>query len=83
MVLRGGHDESMEVRIREAGVDDCPALAALHLRTALFAYGSIIPPEAPRPNLDHLILDWERRLGDLKFRTPVVMSRLWATTSQG
>jgi ribosomal protein S18 acetylase RimI-like enzyme len=55
----------MEVSIRQAGVDDCPALAALHLRTALFAYASIFPSDAPRPRLDYLILDWQRRLGGL------------------
>jgi len=83
MVPRGGHNESMEVRIRQARVDDSPALAALHLRTILFAYASIFPSEALRPYLGHLILDWERRLGDWTFRTPVVMSHPWATTSQG
>jgi GNAT superfamily N-acetyltransferase len=55
----------MEVSIRQTRVDDCPALAALHLRTALFAYASIFPPDAPRPKLDDLTLDWERRLGGL------------------
>jgi ribosomal protein S18 acetylase RimI-like enzyme len=64
-VAPGGHNEPVEVRIRQAGVDDCPALAALHLRTALFAYASIFPSEAPRPKLDDLIRDWERRLGGL------------------
>lgn len=63
-----GHNEPMEVRIRQAGVDDRPELAALHLRTALFAYASIFPSEAPRPNLDHLTLDWERRLHGLHAR---------------
>jgi hypothetical protein len=82
MVPRGGHNEAMEVRIRQARVDDSPALAALHLRTALFAYASIFPSEAPRPNLDHLILDWERRLGGLDIPNAVVMSHPWATTSQ-
>jgi ribosomal protein S18 acetylase RimI-like enzyme len=52
----------MEVRIRQAGVDDSPAVAALQLRTALFAYASIFPAQAPRPTLDQLTLDWERRL---------------------
>jgi GNAT superfamily N-acetyltransferase len=55
----------MEVSIRQARVDDCPALADLHLRTALFAYVSIFPCDAPRPKLDDLTLDWERRLGGL------------------
>ena len=59
---RGGHNGRVEVEIRQAGVDDSAALAALQLRTALFAYASIFPTEAPRPTLDQLALDWERRL---------------------
>jgi ribosomal protein S18 acetylase RimI-like enzyme len=55
----------MEVSIRQARVDDSPALAALHLRTALFAYAAIFPSDAPRPKLDDLTLDWERRLRGL------------------
>jgi GNAT superfamily N-acetyltransferase len=55
----------MEASIRQARVDDCPTLAALHLRTALFAYASIFPSDAPRPKLDDLTLDWKRRLGGL------------------
>ena len=35
----------------------------LHPRTALFAYASIFPPEAAPPELHHLTLDWEQRLG--------------------
>ena len=61
----GSQNELMEVSIRQARVDDCPALAALHLRTALFAFSSIFPSDAPRPKLDDLSLDWERRLGGL------------------
>jgi GNAT superfamily N-acetyltransferase len=59
------HNGPMEARICQASVDEAPALAALHLRTALFAYASIFPPEAPRPELDRLTLDWERRLRGL------------------
>jgi GNAT superfamily N-acetyltransferase len=55
----------MEARICLAGEEVAPALAALHLRTALFAYASIFPPDAPRPNLDRLALDWEQRLRGL------------------
>jgi ribosomal protein S18 acetylase RimI-like enzyme len=64
-VAVGGHNEPMEVSIRQARIDDCPDVAALHLRTALFAYTSIFPSDAPRPKLDDLTLDWERRLGGL------------------
>ena len=46
-------------------MNDAPVLAALHLRTALFAYASIFPVDAPRPKIDHLTLDWERRLSEL------------------
>lgn len=60
---RRGHNELVEVRIRPARGDDSPNLAALHLRTALFAYASIFPPEAAPPELHHLTLDWEQRLG--------------------
>jgi len=52
----------MEVRVRPATVDEAPALAALQRRTALFAYASIFPPEAPLPDLDQMTLDWQRRL---------------------
>ena len=34
----------MEVRVRQATIDEAPALAALHRRTALFAYASIFLP---------------------------------------
>jgi GNAT superfamily N-acetyltransferase len=59
------HNGPMEATICQASVDDAPALAALHLHTALFAYASIFPPEAPRPELDRLTLDWEQRLRGL------------------
>ena len=55
----------MEVSIRPARVDESPVLAALHLRTALFAYTSIFPSDAPRPKLQDLTVDWRRRLGGL------------------
>ena len=49
---------SMEIPIRRATGDEAPALAALQRRTALFAYASIFPPEAPQPDLDRMTLDW-------------------------
>ena len=55
----------MEVWVRQATVDDAPALAALQRRTALFAYASIFPPEAPQPDLDQMTLDWQRRLSGI------------------
>ena len=62
-VVMRSHNEPMDAKIRQASVDDAPALAALHLRTALFAYASIFPSDAPLPKLDHLTLDWKQRLG--------------------
>jgi hypothetical protein len=59
------HNGPMKARICQGGVDDAPALAALCLRTALFAYASIFPPKASRPKLDRLALDWEQRLRGL------------------
>ena len=59
---RRDHNALVEVQIRQARVDDAPDVAALHLRTALFAYASIFPPEAAPPELHHLMLDWEQRL---------------------
>jgi GNAT superfamily N-acetyltransferase len=61
-VALGGQNELVEVSIRQARVGDCRILAALHLRTALVAYASIFSSEAPRPKLNDLTLDWERRL---------------------
>jgi len=55
----------MRVRIRQATVDQAPALAALQRRTALFAYASIFPPEAPQPDLDRMTLDWQQRLNGI------------------
>jgi len=55
----------MEVWVRQATVDEAPALAALQRRTALFAYASIFPPEAPQPDLDQMTLDWQRRLNGI------------------
>jgi len=55
----------MEARIRRASVDEAPALAELQRRTALFAYASIFPPEAPQPDLDRMTLDWRRRLSGM------------------
>ena len=52
----------MEIRIRQATVGEAAALAALQRRTALFAYASIFPPEAPPPDLHRMTLDWQRRL---------------------
>lgn len=50
----------MTVRAGDAG--DARPVSALHLRTVLFAYASIFPPEAPRPTLSGLERDWTWRL---------------------
>ena len=60
----GGQNEPMEVSIRQALVDDCPALAALHPYRPI-RYASIFPSDVPRPKHDDLTLDWERRLAGL------------------
>lgn len=51
---------SMEARIRQADLGEAPALAALQRWTDLIAYDSISPPEAPKPDLDQMTLDWHR-----------------------
>lgn len=56
---------SMEIRVRRATVADAPLLAALQRRTALLAYASIFPAEAPKPDLDVMTLEWQRRLSGL------------------
>lgn len=53
----------MEIKVRQASPVEALALAALQRRTALLAYASIFPAEAPKPQLDQLTADWERRLG--------------------
>jgi len=68
----------MEVWVRQATVDEAPALAALQRRTALFAYASIFPPEAPQPDLDQMTLDWQRRLSGIHAPpTPVDLQQKW------
>ena len=56
---------SMEIRIRQAVADEAPALAALQRRTALFAYSSIFPPEAPQPDVHRITRDWQQRLSGM------------------
>ena len=46
--------------IRRGSVDEVNVLAALHLRTALDAYGHIFPPEAPPPTLAEVTDLWRR-----------------------
>jgi len=48
-------------RLRRSCDRDVPALAALHLRTALHAYAHIFPPDAPPPDLAELTGDWGAR----------------------
>jgi Acetyltransferase (GNAT) family len=52
----------MGIRVRQADTAEAPALAALQRRTALVAYDPIFPAEAPKPDLDQMTLDWQRRL---------------------
>jgi GNAT superfamily N-acetyltransferase len=51
------------VGVREAGADEAPAVAALHLGTALHAYAHIFPPEAPVPVIDDVVGQWSSWLG--------------------
>jgi ribosomal protein S18 acetylase RimI-like enzyme len=52
-----------EVRLRAARPGDAEALARLNLRTALFAYRDIFPPEAPVPVHDDMVALWDGWLG--------------------
>jgi GNAT superfamily N-acetyltransferase len=52
------------VAIRRARPDDIEMLAAVHLRSALHAYGGIFPADAPPPELDQLVDGWQRALRD-------------------
>jgi ribosomal protein S18 acetylase RimI-like enzyme len=49
--------------IRSAETSDVEAVAALHRRTALFAFAHIFPAGAPQPELRQLIVDWTSRIG--------------------
>ncbi len=51
------------VVLRVARLADAPAIAGLHLETALQAYAAIFPPSAPAPTLAGLTADWADRLG--------------------
>ena len=77
------NETSMEILIRQATVDEAPALAALQRHTALFAYASIFPPEAPQPDLDGMTLDWQQRLNGIHSPTLVVMWQMSAIAWPG
>lgn len=51
-----------KVFIRPATPDDVEALAAVELHTALTAYASIFPPDAPTPTHDEFATRWRARL---------------------
>ncbi|MGY6502700.1 MAG: N-acetyltransferase family protein [Acidimicrobiales bacterium] len=44
--------------VRRARVTDIDTLAAVHLRSALTAYASIFPPDAPPPTVEQLAARW-------------------------
>jgi ribosomal protein S18 acetylase RimI-like enzyme len=50
------------VRLRAARPEDAEDLARLNLRTALFAYRDIFPPEAPAPTHEDMVGQWEQWL---------------------
>lgn len=52
----------MDVRVRPADEDDVDQLAAVELHTALTAYASIFPPDAPTPTHDEFAERWQTRL---------------------
>lgn len=52
------------VHLRQAGVADIPALAAVHLSTVLEAYGEIFPPEADKPSLAGTVAEWGRAFSE-------------------
>jgi ribosomal protein S18 acetylase RimI-like enzyme len=58
---RSGTDT--EVLLRAARPEDAEELARLNVRTALFAYSHIFPPEAPPPTHEELVAMWDRWLG--------------------
>jgi ribosomal protein S18 acetylase RimI-like enzyme len=51
------------VLIRTADHSLAPAVARVHLETALFAYRDIFPPEAPVPAYDDVLAQWQSWLG--------------------
>jgi GNAT superfamily N-acetyltransferase len=50
--------------VRRGGTDDVPALAELHLRSALTAYAGIFPAAAPTPTVDSLAVHWQQAIDD-------------------
>jgi ribosomal protein S18 acetylase RimI-like enzyme len=50
--------------IRTASPEEAPAIAELHLRTAIAGYGHIFPPEAEVPTIAALLADWAAWLAD-------------------
>jgi ribosomal protein S18 acetylase RimI-like enzyme len=53
----------MEVVVRLADRDLAPALAELHLESAIAAYGHIFPPDAAPPTYDEVLSQWTHWLG--------------------
>jgi len=53
----------MTITLRQARPADAPAVAALHLRSALRGFAGIFPPDTPACSLDELTSDWATRLG--------------------
>ena len=58
-----------QVRFREATADDAALLAAVHVRTVVFAYAGLFPSDAPPPTEESLGRDWHRAFADPSFRS--------------
>jgi ribosomal protein S18 acetylase RimI-like enzyme len=57
----------LTVAIRVADPDDTESLARLHLRVAVHAYRDIFPPDAPQPELVHVVALWTKRIDECAF----------------
>jgi GNAT superfamily N-acetyltransferase len=52
------------VTVWRAQAADIDVLAEVHLRSALYAYEGIFPPEAPKPAAEALAMHWQDALDD-------------------
>ena len=71
------------IAVRRADPDEARTIADLHHRTALQAYASIFPPEAPAPTLDALAADWRTRFTGSKVFVATASNTLIGVVSSG
>lgn len=50
--------------MRPATLADAPAMARVHLESALTGFADIFPPDAPAPTVDGLTAQWEVLIGE-------------------